>query len=202
MHRNSDQYRPRLAKEEFKNGNVMVYLCSKTYVLESKEENIIKLSCKGMIKHFVDKPLKIFRNVLKNGVKKSSTNRGFICKFGKAYSYQQDRIGFNFLYMKRQVQPDGFSTKALTCQLSPWDDRILENFDGYKHPLSNLYPCPLDVYGVIHQSSEHMFQYYKAKFHGEQNICDEICHEWNVMKARNSAAWFDVERLVMKKRID
>ena len=36
------------------------------------------------------------------------------------------------------------------------------SFAGPDNPLSNFYPCFLNVFGVIHHSSEHAFQYVKA----------------------------------------
>lgn len=203
-HKQEDQFRPSMAKVECE-GREIISLASKTYVLDGMDDNI-KLSCKGISKKFVNKPLEIFRDVLTKGVKISSTNRGFICKSGVIYSYKQDRVGFNFMYMKRQVLADSVSTVALQCRLTPWEDKNLEVFDRYAHPLSNLYPCKLNAHGITHKSAEHMFQFLKAKFHKQLDICDVIEHEWNVMKVRNSVSdidlcseWFDVERLTMKK---
>lgn len=36
------------------------------------------------------------------------------------------------------------------------------SFAGHDNPLSNFYPCFLNVFGVNHHSSEHAFQYVKA----------------------------------------
>ena len=79
----------------------------------------IKISCKGISKRNLRKPLYTYRNVLMHKKTLGGENRGFIHKSNMIYSYKQFRYGFTYFYVKREVQEDGMHTKPLKLSLTP-----------------------------------------------------------------------------------
>ncbi len=56
----------------------------------------------------------------------------------------------------------------------------LENitpFKGKHDVLSNFYPCQLRVFGHTFRSSEHAYQFMKAKFYGKDQLAEDICRQ-------------------------
>jgi hypothetical protein len=107
-----DARTPGLFKVEFE-GSGMVALNAKTYCCWRESDGATKYSSKGLSKksnlfgrtHFLD--------VLESGRSQSGTNRGFVFKDNKMYTYAQVRAGLTYLYAKRRVMSDGVSTKNL-----------------------------------------------------------------------------------------
>lgn len=56
-----------------------------------------------------------FENVVRNRITLSATNKGFrVDKYSKSIiTYQQTKIGLNYMYNKRKVLDDGISTTTL-----------------------------------------------------------------------------------------
>jgi hypothetical protein len=114
-----DSREPGLFKLEF-SGVEMICLCSKTYAIAGTNET--KFSCKGVQRKRVDEPLEIFRSVLNTHSTISCTNIGFRCRDNHVSTYSQDRGGFGYVYVKREVQSDGIHTKPLDITLRPATD--------------------------------------------------------------------------------
>ena len=71
-------------------------------------------------------------------------------------------------------------------------------FAGYKNALSNFFPCQLYYEGQSFASSEHLYQYLKAEYHDQPEICHEIinCGTANQamyvrLKIVPSRSWYD-----------
>ena len=103
---------PGLFKTEFQ-GLGIVALCSKTYICFGEKES--KLSCKGLQKkrNLHNLTREKYLNVLKMQQSGKGTNKGFVPKAGKIYTYEQERHGLSYLYPKRRVMADGISTEPL-----------------------------------------------------------------------------------------
>ncbi len=117
-HRKYDTRTPGLFKREYE-GHEVWALCSKTYLVTQKDPNNFKMSCKGVQKHRVQDPVKIFKGVMETGNAASSTNMGFRCRNNTMYTYQQERTAFPYLYCKRVLHQDGRSTSPLDVTLTP-----------------------------------------------------------------------------------
>ena len=94
-------------------GEQMICLNSKTYILNSKNSINPKISSKGLSKtnsfSFGD-----FSSVLSTQKGVAGENRGFKITPDKSiYSYKQKRTGLSYLYIKRIVLEDGISTIPL-----------------------------------------------------------------------------------------
>ncbi|VDI17856.1 Hypothetical predicted protein [Mytilus galloprovincialis] len=117
MHAKYDKRTPGLFKLEFE-GDEMIGLCSKSYIVsnpeESREENRVKLSCKGVNKNTIVNPLDMFRSVPQTRRSKSSINMGFRPKNNTIFTYRQEKIDWNYLYIKRA---DGIHTDPLDITL-------------------------------------------------------------------------------------
>ena len=78
-----------------------------------------KFSSNRISKKRVKDPFGTFKKVLLTHHSQSSTNIGFITKNNSIYTYQQERYGFAYFYIKRQVLADGISTIPLDIVLQP-----------------------------------------------------------------------------------
>jgi hypothetical protein len=116
-HNKYDQRESGLYHIEFASGREMCALNSKSYVLEG--ENDIKISCKGINKNNLVKPMEVYKNVLKTKKNYSSINKGFRLHKNKIFTYKQNKIGFSFFYIKRQILKDTIHTKPLDMILRP-----------------------------------------------------------------------------------
>ena len=77
----------------------MIFLCSKSYIIQDSEGKL-KISCKGISKkQFVD-PMNKFQQMLNEKVINSSSNVGFRLRGSKIYTYSQEKIGFNYFTQK------------------------------------------------------------------------------------------------------
>ena len=101
-------------------GNEMIALCSKTYLLQQEKNEDYKMSCKGIQKKVVKSPLEIFQHVLTSKKSVSKTNIGFRTRENSMATYQQEKTGFSYTYVKRKVSEDGIHTIPLEIMLSPW----------------------------------------------------------------------------------
>ena len=71
-------------------------------------------------------------------------------------------------------------------------------FAGYKNALSNFFPCQLYYKGQSFASSEHLYQYLKAEYHDQPEICHEIINCGTANQAMYvgrkivpSSSWYD-----------
>ena len=115
-HSKYDSRTPGLFKLEY-SGDCFYGLCSKTYIVRDGEKH--KFSSNRISKKRVKDPFGTFKKVLLTHHSQSSTNIGFITKNNSIYTYQQERYGFTYFYIKRQVLADGISTKPLDIVLQP-----------------------------------------------------------------------------------
>ena len=116
-HSKHDSRTPGLFKLEFQ-GDEMVALCSKTYIITRTPESF-KLSCKGVNKRNISNPLPLYKSVLETQIGKEKENVGFGIKNNSVYTYTQRRLGFTYFYCKREVLEDGINTKPLDLLLIP-----------------------------------------------------------------------------------
>jgi len=114
-----DRRTPGLFKEEWR-GNAMVSLSSKNYICYMADENHKeKVSAKG-VQQGGNRNGSIlnpegFENVVRNRITLNATNKGFrVDKHTKRIiTYNQTKIGLNYMYDKRKVLEDGITTQAL-----------------------------------------------------------------------------------------
>ncbi len=78
-----------------------------------------KISCKGVSKRKLKKPLYIYRRVLKTKKSEGSCNVGFQFKNQKIVTYKQNKMGFGYFYCKRLLLEDGVHTQPLSIILQP-----------------------------------------------------------------------------------
>ncbi len=78
-----------------------------------------KISCKGVSKRKLKKPLYIYRRVMKTKKTEGSCNIGFQFKNQKIVTYKQNKMGFGYFYCKRQLLDDGVHTQPLSIILRP-----------------------------------------------------------------------------------
>ena len=117
-HEKFDARTPGLFKTEFE-GSAMVSLCSKMYCVKS--DSNVKYSCKGISKRHIDEErvFKLYYDVLKTGKSQSGMNTGIKLYNNQVVTYQQERSGFSYCYMKRKVLGDGIRTEPLDIVLKP-----------------------------------------------------------------------------------
>ena len=113
-----DRRKEGLFKIEFE-GHEMVSLCSKTYVAKNETSGEVKVSTKGCNKRLLTNPLSDCRRALQEKCTVHVQNRGIRLKDSILQTYFQNKIGFNFFYCKRVVQPDLICTKPLDITISP-----------------------------------------------------------------------------------
>ncbi|KAK3108402.1 hypothetical protein FSP39_007266 [Pinctada imbricata] len=116
MHKKYDRRVPGLFKTEYE-GDKMIGLCSKTYVVANGDE--CKFSSKGITKMNVNNVWETYDNVLRNQKAGSAMNRGIRARDNTMFTYTQQRNGFSYFYCKRNVLVDGISTTPLDITLKP-----------------------------------------------------------------------------------
>ena len=116
QHAKMDKRTPGLFKVEFE-GEEMIGLCSKTYMVTGEKGT--KFSSKGINKKSVESPQKIFQKVLNDRETASGLNKGIRARNNSMYTYNQERAGFTYFYVKREVLSDGVHTKPLNIVLDP-----------------------------------------------------------------------------------
>lgn len=126
-HAKYDKRVPGLFKTEYE-GDEMIGLCSKTYIVAQNDEEY-KFSSKGVAKRRVKEPLRIFKSVLKTGKPASGYNKGFRARNNAVYSYNQTRCGFSYFYCKRRVLEDGIHTVPLDIVLCPVKNKTEPEID-------------------------------------------------------------------------
>ena len=137
-----DKRVPGLFKIE-QTGTEMIALCSKTYLVVDGDNT--KMSSKGVNKSRVENPYKTFLQVLNNRTSEYVENVGIRTLDHRLYTHRQRKIGFDFLYLKREVQSDYKSTKPLNMTLCPKKQiqcTICHGFFGQFIPgHANMYFC-------------------------------------------------------------
>lgn len=96
----------------------MIALNSKTYIGWGNDGQ--KLSTKGVSKLTNDISVNHFQAALEDHAVISGVNHGFRLRNGRLMQYEQERAALTFLYPKRIVHEDGFSTSPLLiCKWKP-----------------------------------------------------------------------------------
>lgn len=131
-------------------GSEMIALCSKTYLLQQSDG--CKMSCKGIQKNALNAPMDIFHHVLTTKKTISKTNIGFRTRENSMWTYQQDRAGFSYTYVKRRVCDDGIHTLPLEIVLCPWPRANQNEFHIFKE--SPLHWCTNGIKEKIENSHE------------------------------------------------
>ena len=90
-------------------GSAFAGLSSKTYFCHGEHS---KIACKGLQK---SNPLTLeqFHDVLKSQKPSGGVNKGFLCKNGSVFTYEQYRDALSYFYVKRIVCEDGVTTLPL-----------------------------------------------------------------------------------------
>ena len=96
---------PGLFKTEYE-GDEICFLAPKTYCCESSLRGQ-KISCKGVMKRLNPLKMSEFKTVLKDGVRRDVTNRGFRFINGRMLTFAQTRCGLSPIFIKRIVLEDG-----------------------------------------------------------------------------------------------
>jgi hypothetical protein len=78
-----------------------------------------KFSCKGINKRSVTDPINTYQKVLEDEQSSSAINSGFRARHHTMYSYDQEKAGFTYFYIKRVVSADKIHTKPLDIILRP-----------------------------------------------------------------------------------
>lgn len=95
-------------------GDEMICLNSKTYILCDENTNSTKISTKGVSKSQNTFQISHFKNVLSSGRGVSGINRGIrVGRHKKITTYHQTRTALSYLYIKRKVLSDGCNTTPL-----------------------------------------------------------------------------------------
>ena len=92
-HKKFDRRVPGLFKTEYE-GDRMIWLCSKTYVIANGDE--YKFSSKGINKNHVTNVWETYENVLANQKAGSGINRGIRARNNTMFTYSQERNGFSY----------------------------------------------------------------------------------------------------------
>ena len=138
-------------------GEHIYSLNSKTYLLLEGETQ--KMSCKGVSKKSVIDPEAVFKVVLQTRESIYSNNRGIKLQNTSLYTYNQDRQGFNYFYVKREVLAHGISIKPISMPLYPRDIRDIYTFSNYKDVFSLNYACNIRMYDILFPTLEYLFYY-------------------------------------------
>ncbi len=93
------------------------YTCDYLYALNCKtyhagclDNTPPKFSTKGISKRHSDLVSNDFKDVLESQTPKKGKNISFCSKDSNMYTYKQERVGLSYLYCKRIVSSDGFTT--------------------------------------------------------------------------------------------
>ena len=110
-----DKRTPGLFKLEYI-GNSIIALGAKDYICYNQEKKIdvnIKSATKGLSKRLNIQKSDRFMNVLRTKRCGSGLNRGFRVQNHTMFTYEQERAGLSYLYIKRKVNSDRITTKPL-----------------------------------------------------------------------------------------
>ncbi len=95
-------------------GDEMICLNSKTYILQNTEQSTAKRSTKGVSKSQNQYTVHHFKNVLETQKSICGTNRGIRTNKNKQlFTYTQTRTALTYMYIKRKVLDDGINTAPL-----------------------------------------------------------------------------------------
>ena len=86
-------------------------MCFIQRLLSERESS--KWSAKGMVKKLNEKDPQDFLSVLSTQKPVSTTNLNFKVLDGKMCTYSIEKTGLSYLYIKREVAPDGVTTSPL-----------------------------------------------------------------------------------------
>ena len=80
----------------------------------------LRLACfQGVNKHLLEDVKGHYRRAFEESASQTVVNRGFRSHENGVFSYSQEKIGFGFVNVKRQVQPNRINTKPLDIWLEP-----------------------------------------------------------------------------------
>ena len=105
-----DKRTPGLFKLEFQ-GDKILSLCSKSYICVDDDRT--KMAHKAVNAKQNDLRFKHYERVLAASTQIATTNRGIRVWDKTVTTYQQTKVGLTSIYIKRQVQNDGISTRSL-----------------------------------------------------------------------------------------
>lgn len=169
--RKFDSRKPGCFKVEAR-GDVILSLCSKSYILQN-DKGEIKIGCKGVqkVRLMQDNPMKRYRDVLETKVPYSINNMGFRLHANSIHTYEQQKTGLSYFYIKREVCDDGRTTKPLQLTLVGKKVPNIYCIQSEAPVLSSFYCHNIRHEQAAFRSGEHLFNFLKAKFH---NASEEI----------------------------
>ena len=150
-------------------GESIHVLCSKTYAV--KNNNLEKVSCKGVSKKGLSNAVQIFKDVLSNQKSKSGKISGIVSRNNEVVTYNHERKGFSYFYCKRTVLDCGIRAEPLDLVLTPWVGYNIYFFgDKETEVLSNMYLVNICYENKQFNSVEHTFLYQLALHHNQQKL--------------------------------
>ena len=177
-HKAYDKRTPGLFKLEA-SGNYMICLSSKTYMLQN--DDTVKFSCKGVQKRHIRNPAQVYRSVLKSRAPHQVQNQGFRARENTMQTYQQNKTGFSYFYVKREVLANGVDTKPLALTLCPWKSRN----DIIVDPgsvLSNQFAATIEMNNIPFFSAHQCFMHEAAVYHEQMDRAFEILYCQNAFE--------------------
>ena len=147
-------------------GNAILSLCSKSYILQN-DKGEFKIGCKGVQKARLlrDNPMQRYRDVLENKVPCCVSNMGFRLHGNSIHTYEQQKIGLAYFYVKREVCNDGRTTKPLQLTLIGKKVPKIYCIQSEAPVLNSFYCHNIWYEDTAFKSGEHLFNFLKAKFH-------------------------------------
>lgn len=115
-------------KYEFRNGDAMVSLGSKSYIAKSDRDQHTKISAKGVRSREITDAFDKFYDTVQNKTSHEAVNRGFQLKKGRIITYAQSRTGLSWYYTKRKVLEGSFHTLPHTFLMKPHKATTSQDF--------------------------------------------------------------------------
>ena len=109
-----DKITPGLCKVEFSG---LHFVQKHTLCMEI--DDAVKYSYNGVNKSLVKDPQKILFNVLEKRMPEKTVHKGFRSRNNAIFSYEQEKYGFSYFYIKRHIHSDGIATSPLDIVLKP-----------------------------------------------------------------------------------
>ena len=80
---------------------------------------------------------------------------------------------------------EGHEPGSPECEHHSTSENIVA-FQGKDNPLSNFYPCEIKVFGEVHQSAEHAYQFTKAIRSGDMDAVKKIREANTALEAKRA----------------
>ena len=139
--------------------------------------------------------MKIMKNVLATEKRASGVHQGFRARENTIFTYTQQRVGFNYFYVKRKIGEDGIHSTHLDLVLNPWP-----RFHRYvfardrSNPFCISYPFELEMNHLKFLSVEHYLVYSSTLHHLGMEKAKEVQKlreiPKNALEASEIVSWY------------